>query len=204
MLNLKGFGNKEFFISFIFTVIFIFLVPSVVFSEEHFYITAFDTPDDSGSSINIKINLTKNENTGMFKIVRHSPDSSPVDILDFSLDNARILERDFSDSNAENWKSYRYELLYSTNPSGQFRSLGITGEVQASPQWFAKSKLPVLLGIILYVVILFVSILLAKRGGIDYIRKLPGLEAIEDAVGRATEMGKPVLYLTGLESISNI
>lgn len=37
-----------------------------------------------------------------------------------------------------------------------------------------------------------------------YVRSLPGVEAIEDAVGRSTEMGRPVLYVTGLEDIQNI
>jgi hypothetical protein len=37
-----------------------------------------------------------------------------------------------------------------------------------------------------------------------YIRKIAGLEAVEDAVGRATEMGKPVLYVIGIGTMSNI
>jgi hypothetical protein len=34
-----------------------------------------------------------------------------------------------------------------------------------------------------------------------FIRKIAGLEAIDEAVGRATEMGRPVLYVPGLEDI---
>jgi uncharacterized protein DUF6754 len=30
-----------------------------------------------------------------------------------------------------------------------------------------------------------------------FLRRIPGLDAVEEAVGRATEMGRPVLYLTG-------
>lgn len=37
-----------------------------------------------------------------------------------------------------------------------------------------------------------------------YVRRLPGVDAIEDAIGRSTEMGRPVLYVTGLEDIQNI
>ena len=33
------------------------------------------------------------------------------------------------------------------------------------------------------------------------IRKIAGLEAIEEAVGRATEMGRPIAYTTGLGGI---
>ena len=37
-----------------------------------------------------------------------------------------------------------------------------------------------------------------------YVRRLPGVDAIEDSIGRSTEMGRPVLYVTGLEDIQNI
>ena len=41
-------------------------------------------------------------------------------------------------------------------------------------------------------------ILAARKGKEIYIRPIAGLAAIDEAVGRATEMGKPVLYVTGL------
>lgn len=45
----------------------------------------------------------------------------------------------------------------------------------------------------------------ARRRGADmYIRRIPGVDAIEEAVGRSTEMGRPVLYVTGTEDIVNI
>jgi hypothetical protein len=43
------------------------------------------------------------------------------------------------------------------------------------------------------------------RGGVTYsIRRIPGIAAIEEAVGRATEMGKPVLYIAGLQDLDNV
>ncbi|HVK77610.1 MAG TPA: DUF6754 domain-containing protein [Kofleriaceae bacterium] len=37
-----------------------------------------------------------------------------------------------------------------------------------------------------------------------YVRRMPGVDALEDAVGRSTEMGRPVLYVTGLEEIQDL
>ncbi len=37
-----------------------------------------------------------------------------------------------------------------------------------------------------------------------YIRKIAGLQALDEAVGRATEMGKPVLYVVGLADVDDI
>ncbi len=37
-----------------------------------------------------------------------------------------------------------------------------------------------------------------------FIRRIPGIDAIEEAVGRSTEMGRPVLYVTGSQDFQNI
>ena len=44
----------------------------------------------------------------------------------------------------------------------------------------------------------------ARRGDSIYIRRIAGVDAIEESVGRSTEMGRPVLYVTGVEDITNI
>lgn len=45
---------------------------------------------------------------------------------------------------------------------------------------------------------------LARQDEEIYIRRIPGVDALEEAVGRSTEMGRPVLYVTGVEDILNI
>ncbi len=44
---------------------------------------------------------------------------------------------------------------------------------------------------------------LARRKEL-FVRRLAGVDAIEDAVGRSTEMGRPVLYVTGVEETQDI
>ena len=41
------------------------------------------------------------------------------------------------------------------------------------------------------------SIRSARTNPNIFLRRIPGIDAVEEAVGRATEMGRPVLYLTG-------
>ena len=53
------------------------------------------------------------------------------------------------------------------------------------------------------ILFLLINIRRAKRGDL-YIRRIPGLDAIEEAVGRATEMGKPVLMVPGLGALNAI
>jgi hypothetical protein len=45
----------------------------------------------------------------------------------------------------------------------------------------------------------------AKKHAADiFIRRIPGVDAIEDAIGRSTEMGRPIMYVTGIEEIQDI
>ncbi|MCX7758855.1 MAG: hypothetical protein N2169_04515, partial [bacterium] len=60
--------------------------------------------------------------------------------------------------------------------------------------------------------LLFISVVfwyylyLVKTGRLSkiYIRRIPALNSIEEAVGRSTEMGRPILYVPGIQDIDNI
>lgn len=67
----------------------------------------------------------------------------------------------------------------------------------ASRFWLAALML-VLCGAIV------VFILLARSGRPLYVRPIAGLEAVEEAVGRATEMGRPCLFVPGIQDMNQI
>jgi hypothetical protein len=62
--------------------------------------------------------------------------------------------------------------------------------------------LAVIVTVVCSAVVLF--ILLARTGRPLYIRKIAGLDAIEEAVGRATEMGRPCLFVPGIQDMNEI
>ncbi|MBZ0232676.1 MAG: hypothetical protein K8M05_10135 [Deltaproteobacteria bacterium] len=71
--------------------------------------------------------------------------------------------------------------------------------------WFHAKRLGILGIVVLIAGLIAYYIPRARRSPKDiYIRRMPGVDAIEDAVGRSTEMGRPVLYVTGLEEIQDI
>ncbi len=49
-----------------------------------------------------------------------------------------------------------------------------------------------------------VFIVLARRGAALYVRPIAGLEAVEEAVGRATEMGRSCLFVPGIQDMNQI
>jgi len=44
----------------------------------------------------------------------------------------------------------------------------------------------------------------AKRGYRFYVRPIAGIQAVDDAIGRATEMGRPILYVPGLGTAADV
>ncbi len=81
-------------------------------------------------------------------------------------------------------------------------SIGYSAE--ATSQWFDRSQLPTAIGIIIFFGIVIFCIYRAKSGKQPFIRRIAGLEAIDEAMGRATEMGSSVLYVSGTGSVRSI
>ncbi|MCU0726947.1 MAG: hypothetical protein MUE73_14335 [Planctomycetes bacterium] len=66
----------------------------------------------------------------------------------------------------------------------------------------AKLVMAILLAVFFALVILYTA--RARRGAALYVRPIGGLSAMNEAIGRATEMGKPVLYVPGMGDVDNI
>ena len=63
---------------------------------------------------------------------------------------------------------------------------------------FNFEKLNVLVALISFGALILYFIYHARRGKKMFIRRIPGLEAVDEALGRATELGKSVLYVSGI------
>jgi hypothetical protein len=74
----------------------------------------------------------------------------------------------------------------------------IATPVQAAPEpnWINWNQMNNLLLALLFGGIVFYAISTARKREI-FLRRIPGLAAVDEAIGRATELGKPILYMTG-------
>lgn len=72
----------------------------------------------------------------------------------------------------------------------------------ATPEadWFNWNQLNNLIIALSFGGLVFYAISHAKRNNI-FLRRIPGLDAVDEAIGRATELGKPILYLTGAHDL---
>ncbi len=67
----------------------------------------------------------------------------------------------------------------------------------SDPAWIDVSRLPVLIGTVLAVVIVLYTTYYLQGRRTFKIREIAGLKAIEEAIGRATEMNRPLLFTPG-------
>ncbi|MEN6347046.1 MAG: fibronectin type III domain-containing protein [Armatimonadia bacterium] len=69
--------------------------------------------------------------------------------------------------------------------------------------WYDPAKTNVLVGVLLYTIVVILCFAYARRKDM-YVRPIAGLQAVDDAIGRATEMGRPMLFVSGLTYLGEI
>jgi len=74
----------------------------------------------------------------------------------------------------------------------------------ASDSLFRVNRINALVAVALFSIAILLYTKWAKQGKSLFVRKIAGLDAVEEAVGRATEMGRPVLFIPGIQEIDEI
>lgn len=97
-------------------------------------------------------------------------------------------------------------IVYLLTSLGELDILDAKGRLSAHPLgkiFFDWTKWNNLIGVLFLTGSILWFIFQAKRGKKLFIRQIAGLNALDEAVGRATEMGKPVLYIPGVGEIDD-
>ncbi len=165
-------------------------------------VVAQDTPNDAGESISLAWKPSPDEARGQvdgYRIERAEKPAGPFAKVGYV--PYGFTSYDDQDVPARN-KDFYYTIV----------AVGKTSEAASAPsnparaaeQWFNTARINALIGAVLFTLIVVYFITMAKRGQHLFIRKIAGLAAVDEAVGRATEMGRPILYVPGLSSINDV
>ncbi|MGD9141570.1 MAG: hypothetical protein PVJ42_08520, partial [bacterium] len=143
---------------------------------------AYDTPSDGGESVT----LEWESDAGVFVTIMRSTSADG----EFEPAGETIAsEGVYLDYNVEGdtGAEYFYRLRFVTGTDTSLTA--VAGPAAARSNWFRTYRINalVLFGLMFALVVFYVDA--AKKGKKLYIRKIPGLNAIDEAVGRATEMG---------------
>ena len=163
-------------------------------------VTAVDTPNDDGSSITIKWD-TAAEDSGVsgYQILRQIADGE----LEAIGDLLPVEATSYVDSAIEQGTAYSY-VVRAVDETEATVDSDQTAPVEGKDQWFHTGKVPLLITMLLFSAAILWNIYDARRGKDIFVRRIPGLEAVDEAIGRATEMGRSILYSTGLGGVSGV
>ncbi len=180
-------------------------------------VTAYDAPDDDGSAIIIKWSASLDEEdaalndtvlvVGGYVVESSESPEGPWETVEDKTTGATRA----SDGGIIEGQSYYYRVgayrAYISEAGEKLRSINyseVVGPVASSAQWFFMGRIWVLLWalIISFGIIFFIQ--KAKKGEELYVRKIAGIDAVDEAVGRATEMGKKIFYIPGIMDMNDV
>jgi hypothetical protein len=177
-------------------------------------LTGWDTDNDNGHSISLKWDLSPDDQGGMknvlgYMIYRAESQAGPFiergpapsgtgQYVDIGSNEKE--SKEFMPNN----KGYYYQVRAITADSTVFSESAVFGPIQAVGQWYNSSRTLILIFVLIFTAIMVYFIIKARSGAELFVRKLAGIEAVDEAIGRATEMGKPILYVLGLGTAADI
>src|SRR5207249_2098393 len=158
-------------------------------------------PNDAGSAVRLEWNLSPDDSSGR-GIVRGyvlERGLSPVGpwVL---VDSLPLATHDHTDAAVRRDTPYFYRIT-AWGPGGSAPALANAGPAVARESWFNSTRASVLVFVVVYFLLVLYYMSMAQSGRKPFVRRLAGIDAIEEAIGRATEMGRPVLYVPGIQDI---
>lgn len=175
-----------------------------------------DTPNDGGGSISISWNKSSDDFPGgkvrKYRIVRSEViEGQPAGFVEVGDIPSGDTVYNYQDGNTSDGIEYVYRILtvnrFMENNEMVWEVISeseIAGPVKSSAQWFDFQRINVFVGVIALCSFILFYINQAKSGKKLFIRKIAGMEAVDEAVGRATEMGKKIYYIPGTQDMDNV
>jgi hypothetical protein len=161
-----------------------------------------DNPNDQGRAIVVSWSAPTGDSAGPsgYRIFRsQSRDSGYTFVAE---EPGGATEYVDSDSLLRDNVPYYYQVQAFTGTDSVLSA--VAGPVRSHAQWFNSARLNVLVLLVVICGLFLFFLDRARRGAKMYVRKIAGLDAIDDALGRATEMGKPILFSFGLGLITDL
>ncbi|MBN2383224.1 fibronectin type III domain-containing protein [bacterium] len=162
-------------------------------------LVVIDVPNDSGGAISMTWSYPKAApKPDKFVIERKEKGSTEFE----QLGRVSPLTNDYTDNNCTDGTEYIYRV--GTQLGDQVVFSGPSQPVSSTDHWFNWARFNVFIGSIVICSLILLFIQMARSGRELYIRRIAGLSAVEEAIGRATEMGKPILFVPGIGYIEDV
>lgn len=159
-------------------------------------VRARDQANDAGGNIVVTWQLSPDD-SGIeeYQVFRTTLPDTVFEKIGFGKNGIRT----FLDNSVQDRNQYQYRVIA---VKGEERAWSETSPAaRSSPQVFHAGRVNILVSILLFTLLVILFVGQARRGANLFIRRISGLAAVDEAIGRATEMGRPILYVPGLADI---
>jgi hypothetical protein len=163
-----------------------------------------DVPNDAGRAIDLTWVLSPDDRPGLGLVTQYLVErSTSVTGPWTAADSASAGTSTVTDQSVRRDTPYFYRVV-TVGPGGATPAGSLSGPATATSQWIDTTRASVLLLTALFFAFVLYYIHSAQAGKKPFVRRIPGIDAIEEAIGRATEMGRPVLFVPGIQDIDDI
>ena len=179
-------------------------------------VTVADTDNDAGGSITVSwmpsVDDSEDGKVKLYRVMRaEAVNGQPGEFTEVGDSPAGKADYSTDDGNTSDDGSYFYKVVavsVAYNEAGDLLEFTAAsdhaGPITSTPQWFHKQRINTLVGMCLLSFFIIYYIVQAKAGKKLFIRKIAGMEAVDEAVGRATEMGRKIFYISGIGDMDNM
>lgn len=176
-------------------------------------VVAQDNPNDDGHAIMVTWELSADDGDGRNSVISYkifradTPDATDWEERGMVTNGtSEYVDQGDTDKQSGRYFPKGQDFYYRVEAvsADTFSVSGVAGPAQARDDWFDSKTLIVLFFVGSFLLLTLYFIRAAKQEKELYIRPLAGIEAVDEAIGRATEMGKPTLYVLGLGSAADI
>ena len=163
--------------------------------------TAQDHPWDHGEKIDLNWIHTLNHQT----YVKHYSifQSTNSDSFEF-IGNVDPGVSSYTVEKLDREKAYIFKVIAVGTDGIESAPVVTISAISPTREWFDGRRFPLFFITLIFCGSVVYWILRARSGDPLQIRKIAGLEAVDEAVGRATEMGQPILFIPGIQDMNEI
>ncbi len=163
-----------------------------------------DVPNDAGSAIHLSWKRSPDDSLGRGIVHGYILERATSPVGPWRLaDSVGFGVQERTDQGVDRDVAYFYRIT-AWGPGGSTPALANAGPAIARESWFNTTRVSVLVVTVTFFALVLYYMSLAQSGRKPFVRRLAGIDAIEEAIGRATEMGRPVLYVPGIQDIDEI
>ena len=164
-------------------------------------LTAVDHPWDNGTRVDLTWSLSSDDRSLQGYIVRKkAAEDRAFAIADLVPPGTTA----YTATDLTVGRAYLFEVAAVARNASESPPVITAAPVAPTMEWFDGTRVWFLFTLVIFCSAVVAFVMMARKGTPLKVRKIAGLAAIDEAVGRATEMGRPIIFVPGIQDMNEL